>query len=74
MLNQKKAPRLDLIMARMLQELPKEELFNLLYIFSATLRLEYWRKSIKTWSRKTGTQNINLDYDRLTPQCNNVTA
>ena len=32
----------------MLQELPKEELVNLLYIFSAILRLEYWPKPIKT--------------------------
>jgi hypothetical protein len=44
-LNQKKAPGLDLITARMLKELPKEGLANLLYIFNAILRLEYWPKS-----------------------------
>jgi hypothetical protein len=41
MLNQKKAPGLDLITARMLKELPKEGLVNLMYIFSAILRREY---------------------------------
>ena len=34
MLNQKKAPGLDFITARMLNELPKEELVNLIYIYS----------------------------------------
>jgi len=41
MLNQKKAPGIDLITARMLKELPKEGLVNLMYIFSAILRREY---------------------------------
>jgi hypothetical protein len=31
----------------MLKELPKERLVNLMYIFSAILRLEYWPKSLK---------------------------
>jgi len=47
MLNQKKAPGLDLITARMLKELPKEGLLNLMCIFNAILRLEYWPKSLK---------------------------
>jgi hypothetical protein len=47
MLNQKKAPGLDLITAKMLKELPKEEFVNLMHIFSAILRLEYWPKSLK---------------------------
>jgi hypothetical protein len=47
MLNQKKAPGLDLITARMLKELPKEGLVNLMYIFSAILRIKYWPKSLK---------------------------
>ena len=49
MLNKKKAPGLDLITARMLKELPKVELVNLMYeyIFSAIVRLEYWPKSLK---------------------------
>jgi len=46
MLNQRKAPGLDLITARMLNELPKEELINLMYTFNAILRLEYWPKSL----------------------------
>jgi hypothetical protein len=46
-LDQKKAPGLDLITARMLKELPKEGLVNLMYIFNAILRLEYWPKSLK---------------------------
>jgi hypothetical protein len=37
MLNQKKAPGLDLITARMLKELPKEGLINLIYILNAIL-------------------------------------
>jgi hypothetical protein len=44
MLNQEKAPGLDLITARMLKELPKEGLVTLLYIFNAILLLEYWPK------------------------------
>ena len=40
MLNQTNAPGLDLITARMLKELPKEGLVNLMYIFSAILRIE----------------------------------
>ena len=47
LLNQKKAPGLDLITVRMLKELPKEGLVNLMYIFNAILRLEYWPKSLK---------------------------
>jgi len=43
----KKAPGLDLITARMLQELSKKGLVNLMYIFIAILRLEYWPKSLK---------------------------
>ena len=43
----KKAPGLDLFTDRMLKELPKEGLVNLMYIFSAILRLEYWPKSLK---------------------------
>jgi potassium voltage-gated channel Eag-related subfamily H protein 8 len=31
----------------MLKELPKEGLINLMYIFNAILRLEYWPKSLK---------------------------
>jgi hypothetical protein len=42
MLGQKKAPGLDLIIAIMSKELPKEGLVNLMYIFNAILRLEYW--------------------------------
>jgi hypothetical protein len=38
---------LDLITDRMLKELPKEGLVNLMYIFNAILRLEYWPKSLK---------------------------
>jgi hypothetical protein len=38
MLNQIQAPGLDLITARMLKELPKEGLVNLMYIFNAILR------------------------------------
>jgi hypothetical protein len=48
MLNQKKAPGLDLITVRMLKELPKAGLVNLMYIFNAILRLEYRPKSLKT--------------------------
>ena len=40
-LNQNKAPGLKLITARMLKELPKEGLVNLMYIFNAILQLEY---------------------------------
>jgi hypothetical protein len=40
MLDQKKAPGVDLITARMLKELPKG-LVKLKYIFNAILRLEY---------------------------------
>jgi hypothetical protein len=47
MLNQKKAPGLDLITARMLKELPKEGLVNPMYIFNVILRLEYWPKPLK---------------------------
>jgi potassium voltage-gated channel Eag-related subfamily H protein 8 len=47
MLNQKKTPGLDLITATMLKELPKEGLVNIIYIFNAILRLEYWPKSLK---------------------------
>jgi len=36
-LNQKKALGLDLITAKMLEELPKETLVNLMYIFNAIL-------------------------------------
>jgi hypothetical protein len=47
MLNQKKTPDLDLITARMLNELPKEGFVNLMYIFNAILGLKYWPKSLK---------------------------
>jgi hypothetical protein len=47
MLNQKKAPVLDLITARMLKELPNEGLVNLIYIFNAKLRFKYWPNSLK---------------------------
>ena len=48
MLDQKKkAPGLNLITARILEELPKEGLVNLMYILSAILRLEYGPKSLK---------------------------
>jgi hypothetical protein len=50
MLNQKKkkkAPGLDHFTAKMLKEIPKEGLVNLMYIFSAILQLEYWPKSLK---------------------------
>jgi hypothetical protein len=43
----KKSSRLDLITARMLKELPKEGLVNLMYIFNATLRFEYWPISLQ---------------------------
>jgi hypothetical protein len=43
----KKAPGLNLITARMLKELSKEGLVNLMYIFNAILRLEYWPKPLK---------------------------
>ena len=46
-LNQRKAPGLHLIAARMLQELPKEGPVNLMYIFNAILRLEHWPESLK---------------------------
>ena len=46
MFNQKKATGLDRTAARMLKELPKEGLVNLMYIFNAILRLEYWPKSL----------------------------
>jgi len=116
MLNQKKAPCLDIVTARMLKELSKG-LVHLMYIFNPILWLEYWpkslkivqiimipkpgknpmdvspyqpislvltisklleklilKKSIKTWTHKTGSQSINLDSDRPTPQCKNATA
>jgi len=47
MLNKKNTPVLNLITARMLTELPKEGLVNLMYIFNAVLRLEYWSKSLR---------------------------
>jgi hypothetical protein len=48
MLNKlKKSPGLDLIAAIILQELPKEGPVNLMYIFTAILRLQYWPKSLK---------------------------
>ena len=46
-LNQKKAPGFDLNTAIMLKELPKKGLVNLMYIFNAILRLEYWPISLK---------------------------
>jgi hypothetical protein len=48
MSNPKKAPGLEIIIVRMLKELPKEGLVNLMYIFNAILRLEYWPKSLQT--------------------------
>jgi len=46
MLNQKKAPGLDVVTARMLTELSKG-LVNLMYKFNTILQLEYWPKSLK---------------------------
>lgn len=48
MLNQKKAPGLDLITARMLKELPNVGLLKIMYIFNALLRLKYWPTSLRT--------------------------
>ena len=42
-----KAPGLDNITAKMIQELPPSGLTILLYILNATLRLEYWPKNYK---------------------------
>jgi hypothetical protein len=47
MLNKKKAPCLDIFTAKMLKEITKEGLVNLMYIFSAILRVGYWPKSLK---------------------------
>jgi len=44
MLNQKNTPVLDAVAARLLKELPKEGAVNLMYVFNAILRLEYWPK------------------------------
>jgi hypothetical protein len=41
LLNQTKAPGVELITAKMLKELPNEGLVKLMYIFNAILRLEY---------------------------------
>jgi len=38
---------MDLNTAQMLKELPHEGLLNLLYIFNAVLRLDYWSTSLK---------------------------
>jgi len=46
-LNHKKAPGIDLITVTMLKELPQKGLLNLMYIFNAITRLEYWPKSLK---------------------------
>ena len=46
MLNQKNTPVLDAVAARLLKELPKEGAVNLMYVFNAILRLEYWPKSL----------------------------
>jgi len=46
MLNQKKAPSLELITARMLKELPNG-FIKLMHILNATLRIEYRPKSLK---------------------------
>jgi len=46
-LNHKKAPRIDLNTATMLKEFPQKGLLNLLYILNATIRLEFWPKSLK---------------------------
>jgi len=40
MLNQKKAPGLDLITARMLKELPNEGLVNLMYVGNSISKLQ----------------------------------
>ena len=45
-LNHKKAPGIDLITVTMLKELPQKGLLNLMYIFNAITRLEYWPKSL----------------------------
>lgn len=41
-LNNKNAPRIKIISSKMLNELPREGLGILIYIFNAILRLEYW--------------------------------
>jgi hypothetical protein len=38
---------MDFITAQMLKELPHEGLLNLLYIFNAILRLNYWPTSLR---------------------------
>ena len=46
-LNPLKAPGSDLITAHMIREMPPEGLKNLLYIFNAITRLEYWPVPLK---------------------------
>jgi len=46
-LNPHRAPGIDLITTRTQQEMPHEGYLNLLYIFNATRRLEYWPKPLK---------------------------
>lgn len=47
-LNNKKAPGIDMITARMLKELPRKGVVMLTYIFNAILRLQYWPEVLKT--------------------------
>ena len=47
MLNTRKAPRMDLITAQMLKELPHEGLINLLHVLNAVLRNSYWPTSLR---------------------------
>jgi hypothetical protein len=47
MLNPCRAPGMDLITAQMLKELQHKGILNLLYIFNAILRLDYWPTSLK---------------------------
>jgi len=46
MFNQTNTPVLDAVTARMLKELPNEGAVNLMFVFRATLMLEYWPKSL----------------------------
>jgi hypothetical protein len=46
-LNNKRAPGLDQISAKMIQELPKKGTVTVTYIFNAVLRLHSWPKHLK---------------------------
>jgi hypothetical protein len=47
LLNPRKALRADLIMAKMLTELPRKGIVLLTYIYNAILHIGYWPKSFK---------------------------